>query len=227
MESLAAIQRALNVPKNQYNKFGDYQYRSCEDILDAVKPLLGKCVLLLSDKVVQLAPDRYYIVATATFIDGEKQIVVEAAAREPMIPRKKMDESQTTGAASSYARKYALNGLFCLSDTQDADSMKPPPNGASQPPTPPPSEAPSSSEPTPFDQPVPPKQPPNEWQAPTQTERKFLNMLRDFYKAELPGRKFSPSKLLKLTQLHMARFPNSDTDCGLCKQYIKAAEVME
>ena len=234
MESLAAIQKALNVPKNRYNKFGDYNYRSCEDILDAVRPLLGKCILTLTDKVVKLGDDRYYIVATATFMDGEKSIVVEAAAREPNTPRKKMDESQTTGAASSYARKYALNGLFCLSDVQDADSMKPH-NGAGS--TPPPqSPAPSiahsdsgstSDSQVPFDKPVPPKQGPDEWPAPTAEQRTMLNLLRDFYKAQLPDRKMVPNKLLKLCQLHLARFPNSLDDCELCKRYIKAAEVME
>lgn len=221
MESLALIQRTLNVPKNQLNKFGGYKYRSCEDILEAVKPLLGKATLTLTDDVFQLG-DRFYIKATAQFKDGGYSVTVSACAREPQ-SRKGMDEAQITGSTSSYARKYALNGLFCLSDTHDPDSMKPPTNGGSQP-----SSSASQSE-APSSEPTkqPPKETPGEWPAPTQNERKFLNMLRDFYKSQLPGRKFSPTKLLKLSQLHMARFPNSDADCGLCKQYINAAEVME
>ena len=118
---LNKIQQELNAPKSQRNNFGNYNYRSCEDILQAVKPLLGEAVLLLDDEIV-LIGDRYYIKATAKFIEGKTEINVSAYAREDN-SKKGMDLAQLTGACSSYARKYALNGLFCIDDTNDADSM--------------------------------------------------------------------------------------------------------
>lgn len=119
---LQAVQAELKAPKGQYNSFGKYKYRSCEDILEAVKPLLQQqgCILTISDDVQQVG-DRYYIVAKATITDGEENISVTAAAREEET-KKGMDASQITGTASSYARKYALNGLFCIDDTKDADA---------------------------------------------------------------------------------------------------------
>ena len=120
MEKFIKIQQELKAPKNQYSKFGDYWYRSCEDILEAVKPLLNGAILTIQDEVV-LIGDRYYIKATATFIDGEFKISTSAFAREPL-NKTKMDEPQITGTASSYARKYALNGLFLIDDTKDADT---------------------------------------------------------------------------------------------------------
>jgi len=122
---LCRIQSALKAPKNQRNDFGKYNYRSCEDILEAVKPLLAQegLVLTITDSIEAIA-NRVYVKATATITDGEKSIFTEAYAREAD-GRKGMDESQVTGSASSYARKYALNGLFCIDDTKDADTMKP------------------------------------------------------------------------------------------------------
>lgn len=124
MKTLIKIQKELKAPKGQYNSFGKYKYRNCEDILEAVKPLLGDAMLLLSDEIVQLG-DRYYVKATATIseiTDGKVyKVEVNAYAREAL-DKKGMDEAQITGAASSYARKYALNGLFCIDDTKDADS---------------------------------------------------------------------------------------------------------
>ena len=126
---LSKIQQALKAPKNQFNDFGKYKYRSCEDILEAVKPLLGDLVLTLSDEVVEVG-GRVYVKATAK-IWGEVateadrfngSFTVCAFAREPE-DRKGMDSSQITGTASSYARKYALNGLFLIDDTKDADTM--------------------------------------------------------------------------------------------------------
>lgn len=121
---LAAIQRELKAPKGQYNSFAKYNYRSCEDILEAVKPLCIKnnATLILNDTVREIS-GRFYIVATATLADQESDGVVEADAyaREPQ-DKKGMDDSQITGMASSYARKYALNGLFCIDDTKDADT---------------------------------------------------------------------------------------------------------
>ena len=123
-EKLSAIQQALQAPKSQFNSFGGYKYRSCEDVLSAVKPLLAenKCVLLLSD-ILENAEGRVYVKATATLIDVEvsgPNISVSAFAREEE-SKKGMDASQVTGAASSYARKYALNGLFCIDDNKDSD----------------------------------------------------------------------------------------------------------
>lgn len=121
-EKLTNIQKDLKAPKGQYNSFGKYKYRSCEDILEAVKPLLAAngCYLTLSDSV-EFIGNRFYIRATATISDGENDIRVSAMAREEET-KKGMDGSQITGTASSYARKYALNGLFCIDDTKDADS---------------------------------------------------------------------------------------------------------
>ena len=122
---LAAIQQSLNAPKNNFNKFGGYSYRSCEDILEAVKPLLkeNKCVLVITDEIKYVG-DRYYIEATATLYDCEKEDSISntALAREAD-EKKGMDTSQVTGSTSSYARKYALNGLFCIDDVKDADTM--------------------------------------------------------------------------------------------------------
>lgn len=120
MEKLLKIQQTLKAPKNQRNNFGGFNYRSCEDILEAVKPLLDGAVLTLNDEIVLLG-NRFYVKATATFIDGDFQTSTTAYAREPDV-KKGMDEPQITGTASSYARKYALNGLFLIDDQKDADT---------------------------------------------------------------------------------------------------------
>ena len=123
-QKLLSIQTELKAPKNQFNSFGNYNYRSCEDILEAVKPLCKKenVVLTLSDTIKHVG-ERYYVEATATLYDVETDacISVSAYAREEET-KKGMDSSQITGAASSYARKYALNGLFNIDDTKDSDS---------------------------------------------------------------------------------------------------------
>lgn len=119
------IQQNLKAPKNQYNEFGNYHYRSCEDIQEALKPLLQEMgtVLLLSDEVINIG-ERYYIKASAILCDTDsgEQIVNTAYAREPD-SKPKMDSAQITGSCSSYARKYALNGLFCIDDAKDPDTM--------------------------------------------------------------------------------------------------------
>ena len=125
MKKLLQIQQELKAPKGQFNSFGKYKYRSCEDIVEAVKPLAHKlgCILLLSDELVSVG-ERFYIKATATLIDTEDEntsVSVSALARESLT-KKGMDDSQITGTASSYARKYALNGLFAIDDTKDADT---------------------------------------------------------------------------------------------------------
>ncbi|EIQ0356621.1 ERF family protein [Escherichia coli] len=119
-KKLWTIQQTLNAPKNQRNNFGGYSYRSAEDILEAVKPLLQNITLTLNDEIV-LIGDRYYVKATATLSDGEDAVCVTAYAREEESKRG-MDASQLTGATSSYARKYALNGLFCIDDAKDPDT---------------------------------------------------------------------------------------------------------
>lgn len=123
-EKLMKVQAELKAPKGQYNSFGKYKYRSCEDILEAVKPLNAKhgVVLTVGDEIVEIA-NRFYVKATATLVDiesGEK-IINTALAREDD-SKKGMDGSQITGTASSYARKYCLNGLYCIDDTKDADT---------------------------------------------------------------------------------------------------------
>ena len=123
IEKIVAIQSELKAPKGQYNSFGKYNYRSCEDILEGVKPLLAKhgLVLTIQDSI-DLIGDRFYVKATATITDGKEQLSTNAYARESL-DKKGMDASQVTGATSSYARKYALNGLLAIDDTKDADTM--------------------------------------------------------------------------------------------------------
>ena len=142
---LQEIQQTLKAPKGQNNKFGGYKYRNCEDILEAVKPLLGESLLTISDEMIVIGDNspcsydttdakgnavtlpmgeqRFYIKATATFTDGNNSISVSAYARESE-SRKGMDDSQITGSTSSYARKFALNGLFLIDDTKDADTVE-------------------------------------------------------------------------------------------------------
>ena len=142
---LSSIQAELKAPKGQYNNFGKYKYRSCEDILEAIKPLLTKykCALTLNDEIEQVG-ERYYIRATITLHDTEsdKTAFATALAREEET-KKGMDGSQITGTASSYARKYALNGLFAIDDTKDSDALPPgdekeKPKNKTTTPTPPP-----------------------------------------------------------------------------------------
>ena len=122
MKALQAIQVELKAPKSLYNSFGKYHYRSAETILEAVKPLLAKhgAQLTLSDEIIAVN-ERIYVKATASITDGTESVTTTAFAREPD-EKKGMDGSQITGTASSYARKYALNGLFLIDDTKDADT---------------------------------------------------------------------------------------------------------
>ena len=123
MKELQNIQTELKAPKGQYNSFGKYAYRSCEDICEAVKPLLANygCTLTISDDIV-LIGEFTYVKATATIKNSSGDIEVTTAFARHSIDKKGMDDSQLTGATSSYARKYALNGLFCIDDTKDADA---------------------------------------------------------------------------------------------------------
>ena len=123
MKELIQIQSELKAPKNQVNKFGGYNYRSAEDILEAVKPLNAKhgCTLTLSDTVKEVG-GRIYIEATATLTNADGQVVQTSAFAREEETKKGMDAAQITGSASSYARKYALNGLYCIDDTKDPDA---------------------------------------------------------------------------------------------------------
>jgi len=123
-EILNKIQVELKAPKNQVNAFGKYKYRSCEDILEAVKPLLCGAIVTMDDKIV-LVGERYYIKTTMTITHENQNISCSAFARENE-NQKGMNVSQITGATSSYARKYCANGLFLIDDTKDADTMPPP-----------------------------------------------------------------------------------------------------
>jgi len=120
-KKIVKIQAGLKANKEQYNSFGKYNYRSCEDILEAVKPLLKEQELFLkiTDDIV-LIGDRFYVKSTASLSDGTNEVSTTAFAREPL-DKKGMDVSQITGATSSYARKYALNGLFGIDDAKDSD----------------------------------------------------------------------------------------------------------
>ena len=122
-KKLIEVQTKLKAPKSQYNSFGKYSYRNCEDILEALKPILKEvgATIIISDEVVSVN-ERYYVKATVKFIDTETGEVVEASANAREEDNKKgMDSSQLTGSTSSYARKYALNGLFAIDDTKDSD----------------------------------------------------------------------------------------------------------
>ena len=123
-DRVSKIQSELKVPKGQMNKFGGYAYRSCEDILEAVKPHLNGLVLTVTDTIQSFGDGdnlRVYVTAKASISDESGEIVTTASAREPLT-QKGMNEAQITGSASSYARKYALNGLFLIDDTKDADA---------------------------------------------------------------------------------------------------------
>lgn len=126
MKELILIQSELKAPKSQYNEFGKYYYRNCEDILEALKPLLLKyeCTLTIMDHVTEVG-GRIYVKAIASLNKGDQTICVTAYAREAQ-DQKGMSDAQITGSASSYARKYALNGLFLIDDTKDDDTRETP-----------------------------------------------------------------------------------------------------
>jgi len=123
-QKLQGIQSSLKAPKGQTNKFGGYKYRSCEDILTAVKPLLAEwgCSLVIQDDIVEVG-GRVYVKATASLADNDSEMAISSSAFAREAETKKgMDDAQITGSASSYARKYALNGLFAIDDTRDPDA---------------------------------------------------------------------------------------------------------
>lgn len=124
MKELIEIQSVLNAPKSRFNSFGNYKYRSCEDILDALKPLLKQheCTLTITDSI-QLIGERYYVMATAKITNSEGKAQSATAFAREEESKKGMDSAQITGSASSYARKYALNGLFLIDDVADPDTQ--------------------------------------------------------------------------------------------------------
>lgn len=129
IKRLAKVQKEIKAPKGQFNKFGNYKYRSCEDILSAAKEVLpDDCSIIIEDEIIMMG-NRFYVKATAQFGCPEGVVSTTGLAREQET-KKGMDESQITGSASSYARKYALNGLLAIDDTKDADTMD---NGKSEP----------------------------------------------------------------------------------------------
>lgn len=150
MKELIEIQRELKVPKNQFNKFGGYNYRSCEDILEAVKPLLYqyKVTLTVSDEIV-MCGNWIFLKATVTLRSETETVTTVALARHAEV-KKGMDDSQITGSASSYARKYAINGMFCIDDCKDADGTNQ--HGQESPPSTPQSRATPSRTQTPLTQ---------------------------------------------------------------------------
>lgn len=145
MKELVIIQSKLNAPKGQFNKFGGYAYRSCEDILSALKPLLkeNNCILTLCDEIVPVM-GRIYVKACATITNAGGQSISTCAYAREEETKKGMDGSQITGASSSYARKYALNGLFAIDDTKDADATNDGKDTKQQKPAPAPAPAPAS-----------------------------------------------------------------------------------
>jgi hypothetical protein len=137
MKELIYIQSKLRAPKSQYNSFGKYNYRSAEDILEAVKPLVHEqgCILTITDDLA-CAGDRVYIKATCRLTNTDGQVIETSAYAREDETKKGMDGSQITGSSSSYARKYALNGMFCIDDTKDADTRSPEQNTSKPTPTP-------------------------------------------------------------------------------------------
>lgn len=133
MKELLKIQGELKAPKTQENKYGKYQYRSLEDILEAVKPLLIKyeCLLRINDEIVNIG-DRFFVKAIATLKNSTGEIIENVSYAREALAKKGMDEAQITGATSSYARKYCLNGLFLIDDTRDADTQNNQKNDASE-----------------------------------------------------------------------------------------------
>lgn len=136
MKELIEIQKKLKAPKSQYNTFGKYNYRNAEDILEAVKPLVHaeNCTLTLTDDIV-CAGNRIYVKATCRLVNSQGEVIETSSYAREDETKKGMDGSQITGSSSSYARKYALNGMFCIDDTKDADTRSPEQN-TSKPTTP-------------------------------------------------------------------------------------------
>ena len=233
------VQRNLKAPKGQFNKFGNYKYRNAEDILEAAKPLLDEndIVLTIEDELEEKA-DRLFVKATVFLLDihdSTQMLTAHAYAQHP-VSQKGMSDQMLTGSSSSYARKYALGGLFLCDDQKDPDTMKPP-NGSPAPPTSShPENTGTSVGPTPWDQPAPAANPPSPPEAaaapapsipaPNPEQRKWLQALYDFYVQQNNGQAVDKLKLVKLGHLHLNRHPGSMSDVEQLKQWIKLAELI-
>ena len=210
---LNEIQKKLKAPKGQKNTFGNYAYRSCEDILEAVKPLLGDAVLTLTDDIVQVG-SRYYVKAVATLQDKDVVFSTTAFARESEV-KKGMDESQITGAASSYARKYALNGLFCIDDTKDADTKDN---------TDKPAEAGKTTKPAAPVRPVKPVEPVNN--LPTITEVAEIEKIKILLEEAAGENKIDIGKLtVFLRELGKGRYPSKGKSVDVAVWMVKNGKV--
>lgn len=226
MEALIRIQKELQVPKDKTAQISpqySYNFRSAEGIMAAVKPLLHKATVVLTDEVKEVGT-RIYIGATATIKEGELSESSTAWAREQETKRG-LEAAQVTGGCSSYARKYALQGLFLLDDGSDPDSL--PPDNA--PPGPSPTSSASSETRQSPDQKA--AAPQGQIPAPTPEQREWLKNLWGFYVAgsqgKLKGVDAKPmQEMMRLCQLHLQRYPGSMSDIELCKRYIKVEELI-
>lgn len=239
---LNEIQQALKVPKNRHNKFGGFKYRSAEDIIEAIKPLLGDLVLILDLSIVKIDDNHVYVEAVAKLMSETDTLSARGYAREPLA-RKGMDPSQITGAAMSYAKKYALGNLFLIDDGVDADCMNN--NDVHQGPMGQPVDAGDfNREPTndareaseaikQMINPEPPSQAsapviPGHIDAPTKQQREILRALKDYYVTQLPpSHKFSPQKLSEQIINNFGHWPNHAKDAELIKQYVNAMDVSD
>jgi hypothetical protein len=205
MKLLNKIQQTLKVPKNQLNKFGGFNYRSAEDILESVKPLLDKGTLVCSDSMVQIG-DRVYVETTATLTESENTVSAKGYAREPLA-KKGMDESQITGSTASYARKRALGNLFSIDDEKDPDTMdnnKPAIKPAEK----------QTVKPT--------KAPP-----PTATEKKVLQLIGDKYNENADsGMVVDMKKLKQAVWDKYRKYPTKDASVGKVLEEIPIEDVI-
>lgn len=230
MEALIRIQKELQVPKDKTAQISpqySYNFRSAEGIMAAVKPLLHKATVVCSDEVKEVGT-RIYIGATATIKEGELSESSTAWVREQETKRG-LEAAQVTGGCSSYARKYALQGLFLLDDGSDPDSL--PPDNAPPGPTPWDPQTPLGTPPATAPPATPAAAPQGQIPAPTPEQREWLKNLWGFYVAgsqgKLKGVDAKPmQEMMRLCQLHMQRYPGSMSDIELCKRYIKVEELI-
>lgn len=233
MEALIRIQKELKAPKdkvNNWNAQNTYSYRSAEGIFAAVKPLLGKATLVLTDEVKEVGT-RIYIGSTATLKEGTEFESATAWAREQET-KKGLEAAQVTGGCSSYARKYAMQGLFLLDDGNDPDSI-PAENAPSEDskwtPTTGPDQQAEPQQPEPEQQSAPATPPAGKTLAPTPEQRPWVKSLWEFYLTQAKGRPMNTKemhKMMALCMMHMQRYPGSMSDVDLCKRYIKVEELI-
>jgi hypothetical protein len=232
MEALIRIQKDLKVPKERYNKFGDFYFRNAEDILKAVKPLQREGEMVsTTTEIKMLGPDVYFGV-TATFSKGAESEARISWAREEHA-RPKMGPGQLSGAAESYAKKYALGNLFALDDGIDADHPMPPTTGTPAPTGPTPWDGAQGQQPPPAppaETPPPATAPQGQIPAPTSDQRQWLKLLWDYYVAQSGGRLKAVDakpmhKMLTLCHMHFNRFPGSMSDVEQLKKWINVEQL--